>query len=151
MINFIERVDSKDVNKLQLEGLVKSGAFDEFDKDRHKILTSIPKIIQQIKNVNDDKSSNQKNLFENNSNEIADFDYVTCTPWNKKELLSEEFKSLGFFISDHPLNQYDEVFDHLKIISFKDFQSNDSNEALVAGTIMSIQEKKVPKEHLSQL
>ena len=21
-----------------------------------------------------------KNLFENNSNEIADFDYVTCTP-----------------------------------------------------------------------
>ena len=60
MINFIERVDSKDVNKLQLEGLVKSGAFDEFDKDRHKILTSIPKIIQQIKNVNDDKSSNQK-------------------------------------------------------------------------------------------
>ena len=145
MINFIERVDSKDVNKLQLEGLVKSGAFDEFDKDRHKILTSIPKIIQQIKNVNDDKSSNQKNLFENNSNEIADFDYVTCTPWNKKELLSEEFKSLGFFISDHPLNQYDEVFDHLKIISFKDFQSNDSNEALVAGTIMSIQEKKSSK------
>ena len=28
--NFIERVDAKDVNKLQLEGLVKAGAFDEF-------------------------------------------------------------------------------------------------------------------------
>ena len=29
---------TKDVNKLQLEGLVKSGTFDEFDKDRNKIL-----------------------------------------------------------------------------------------------------------------
>ena len=59
---------------MQLEGLVKSGAFDEFDKDRNKILNSIPKIIQQIKNINDDKQNNQ-NLFENNSNEIADFDF----------------------------------------------------------------------------
>ena len=49
------------MNKLQLEGLTKAGAFDEFDKDRNKILNSIPKIIQQIKNVNDDKISNQKN------------------------------------------------------------------------------------------
>ena len=40
--DFINRVDSKDVNKLQLEGLTKAGVFDEFDKDRCKILTSIP-------------------------------------------------------------------------------------------------------------
>ena len=43
LIDFINRVDAKDVNKLQLEGLVKSGAFDEFDKNRNKILNSIPK------------------------------------------------------------------------------------------------------------
>ena len=41
--DFIHRVDTKDVNKLQLEGLVKAGAFDEFDKDRNKIINSIPK------------------------------------------------------------------------------------------------------------
>ena len=28
---------------------------DEFEKDRNKILTSIPKIIQQIKNINDEE------------------------------------------------------------------------------------------------
>ena len=32
LINFIERVDIKDVNKLQLEGLTKAGVFDEFEK-----------------------------------------------------------------------------------------------------------------------
>ena len=62
LIDFINRVDIKDVNKLQLEGLVKSGVFDEFDRDRNKILNSIPKIIQQIKNINDDKLK-QSNKF----------------------------------------------------------------------------------------
>ena len=41
--DFINRVNAKDVNKLQLEGLVKAGAFDDFDNDRSKILNSIPK------------------------------------------------------------------------------------------------------------
>ena len=32
LLDFINRVDAKDVNKLQLEGLTKAGVFDEFDK-----------------------------------------------------------------------------------------------------------------------
>ena len=145
LTDFMNRVSDKDVNKLQLEGLVKSGAFDEFDQDRNKILVSIPKIIQKIKNINDDKSNNQKNLFENTIENIDDFNFLDYTKWSKKELLFEEFKSLGFYISDHPLNEFKEVFDQLNIHSYKDFLKNEKNEALVAGTIMSIQEKKSAK------
>ena len=64
LTDFINRVDSKDVNKLQMEGLTKAGVFDEFDQDRSKIFNSIPKIIQEIKNVNDDKKNNQTSLFD---------------------------------------------------------------------------------------
>ncbi len=145
LIDFIKRVDANDVNKLQLEGLVKSGAFDEFETDRNKIINSIPKIIQKIKNVNEDKQSNQTNLFSDNLNVENNFELVGSDKWSKKQLLAEEFKSLGFYISDHPLNEYREVFDQLKIISFKEFLMNNENEALVAGTIMSIQEKKSAK------
>ncbi len=145
LIDFINRVDDRDVNKLQLEGLVKSGAFDIFEKNRNKILNSIPKIIQQIKNINEDKSSKQTNLFNENNDASADFIFLESKPWTKKELLSEEFKSLGFYISDHPLNEYKDIFKQLKIISYKEFLSNSDNEALVAGTIMSIQEKKSAK------
>ncbi len=145
LIDFVNRVDIKDVNKLQLEGLVKSGAFDEFDKDRNKILTSIPKIILQIKNINEDKANNQTSLFEDTVDENHDFDYLPSIVWSKKQLLLEEFKSIGFYISDHPLNEYGEIFTQLNISAFKDFSKNDQNEALVAGTIMSIQEKKSAK------
>ena len=68
-----------------------------------------------------------------------------------KELLAEEFKSLGFYISNHPLNEYEEIFNQLNIISFNQFYENNMNDALVAGTVMSIQEKKVQKVHLMQL
>ena len=75
-VDFINRVNSKDVNKLQLEGLTKAGVFDEFDLDRNKIFVSIPKIIQQIKNVNLDKDNNQTNLFESSDNFEKEFEFL---------------------------------------------------------------------------
>ncbi len=143
--DFINRVDSKDVNKLQLEGLTKAGVFDEFDKDRSKIFTSIPKIIQKIKNINDDKINNQSSLFEISESQLEKFEFLPSTTWKQKELLIEEFKSLGFYVSDHPLNEYEETFNQLNIISYDQFINNENNEGLVAGTIMSIQEKKSAK------
>ena len=143
--DFISRVDPKDINKLQLEGLTKSGVFDEFDSDRNKILNSIPKIIQHIKNINDDKKNNQTNLFENQINLVNNFEFLPSIPWKQKELLAEEFKSLGFYISNHPLNEYGEIFKQLNIISYDEFYQNENGDGLVAGTIMSIQEKKSAK------
>ncbi len=144
--DFINRVDPKDVNKLQLEGLVKAGSFDEIDTNRKKLFEAIPKIIQTIKSKHDEKISNQTNLFDdttNRDNEIFKFD--TTKSWTKKELLGEEFVSLGFYISDHPLNEYKEFFTQLEINSYKEFVESTKTEALVAGTIMSIQEKKSAK------
>ena len=143
--DFINRVNAKDVNKLQLEGLVKAGVFDEFDKDRSKILNSIPKIIQKIKNINDEKENHQSNLFSEQENEKKSFDFDPAPHWSLKELLSEEFKSIGFYLTNHPLNEFDDIFNQLNIVSYNQFYENDLNESLVAGTIMSIQEKKSSK------
>ena len=143
--DFINRVNPKDVNKLQLEGLTKAGVFDEFEENRSKIFNSIPKIILLIKNLNESKNSNQTTLFDTQENFEKDFDFAPAKTWEQKELLTEEFKSLGFYISNHPLNEYEETFKQLKIIPYNEFYDNNKNEGLVAGTIMSIQEKKSAK------
>ncbi len=143
--DFICRVSTKDINKLQLEGLVKAGVFDEFDKDRNKILVSIPKIIQVVKKINDDKESRQSNLFGNDENDQETFEFSKSSPWTQKELLSEEFKSIGFYLTNHPLNEFEDIFNQLNIISYSHFFENENNEGLVAGTLMSIQEKKSSK------
>ena len=144
--DFISRTDPKNVNKLQLEGLVKAGAFDNIEGDRGKLFNSIPKIIQLIKNNYDDKISKQSNLFENTKDYTEkSFDFEKIESWTKKEILSREFTSLGFYISDHPLNEYKEIFSQLNIKSYKKFVIDDTSESLIAGTIMSIQEKKSSK------
>ena len=70
LMDFIKRVNPKDINKLQLEGLVKSGAFDKLEKNRKGIFSSIPKLIQFNKVFYEDKVSKQSNLFDNDENKI---------------------------------------------------------------------------------
>ena len=56
--------------------------------------------------------------------------------------LLNEFQSVGFYISDHPLSIYQDFFKESNITTYKDFISGKENNAVVSGTIMSIQEKK---------
>ena len=43
------------------------------------------------------------------------------------------------------------MFSQLKVTTYDDFYHNNQNEGLVAGTIMSVQEKKAQKELLMVL
>ena len=144
--NFAQRVNSKDINKLQLEGLVKAGAFDDLERSRSRLFNAIPYIIQYNKATNEDKNNKQSNLFQENKDDHNELVLNKVKPWSKKELLLEEFKSLGFYISDHPLSDYQSIFSGLNIISHKKFTENKNlKEANIAGTIMSLQEKKSSK------
>ncbi len=146
LMDFIRRVNPKDINKLQLEGLVKSGAFDNLEKNRRAIFETIPKLIQLNKIYHEEKISKQSNLFDSEEkNKIEKLTLNTNESWSNKEFLSEEFKSLGFYISDHPLNNYENIFAQLNIKPYKDFIIGKKNDSLIAGTLMSIQEKKSSK------
>jgi len=65
--------------------------------------------------------------------------------WLNNEILSKEFESVGFYLSNHPLEDYKEVLKQYKTKSFKDFEKGNDIESFVAGTIMSIKEKKTVK------
>ncbi len=143
--DFINRVNPKNINKLQLEGLVKAGAFDEINSNRQSIYNSIPNIILKSKNIFENKIANQIDLFETN-NEQTNNILVKIDDWKFEKRLSKEFESVGFFISDHPLNQFKEIFNDYKIINFNDFIINkEINESNIAATLLKITEKKTIK------
>ena len=142
--DFLNRVNPKDINKLQLEGLVKAGAFDSLNSNRQALYTSIPNFILKNKNINENKIANQIDLFnedeENQKNIISDIN-----DWKFEERLSKEFEAVGFFISDHPLNQFTEIFDDYKIIDYSNFSNNDIKESNIAATLLKLQERKTAK------
>ena len=108
--DFLNRVNPKDINKLQLEGLVKAGAFDNLNINRQSLFNSIPNFITKSKNIFENKSANQIDLFGENANEEDEIT-TNIDDWKFEERLSKEFEAVGFFISDHPLNQFKDVFD----------------------------------------
>jgi DNA polymerase III subunit alpha len=143
--DFLNRVNPKDVNKLQLEGLVKAGAFDSIDKNRQALFNSIPNFILKTKNIYENKAANQIDLFE--SDEEQDNEIVLdIEDWKFEERLSREFEAVGFFISDHPLNQFKEIFEDYKIIDFIKFNSdNNIKDGNIAATLLKITERKTAK------
>jgi DNA polymerase III subunit alpha len=143
--DFIVRLQPKDINKLQLEGLVKGGAFDNLNNNRQSLIKSIPNFIIKNKNIYENKSTNQIDLFgdEEHTDDNVIFD---VEDWKFEERLSKEFEAIGFFISDHPLNQFKEIFNDYKITDYSDFNKNDNfNEANIAATLLKIQERKTAK------
>ncbi len=143
--NFIKRVNPKDINKLQLEGLVKAGAFDSLNKNRQSLFNSIPTLITKSKNIFENKTANQIDLFSDDMSGEEDF-INAIEDWKFEERLSKEFESVGFFISDHPLNQFKEIFLDYKIISYQDFINDSENkDSNIAATLLKIQERKTAK------
>jgi DNA polymerase-3 subunit alpha len=143
--DFLNRINPKDVNKLQLEGLVKAGAFDNVDNNRQALFNSIPNFILKTKNIYENKAANQIDLFE--SDEEQDNEIVlNIEDWKFEERLSREFEAVGFFISDHPLNQFKEIFKDYKIVDYVKFNSEDDiKSANIAATLLKITERKTAK------
>ena len=138
--NFINRINPKDINKLQLEGLVKAGAFDKLNNNRKQIYDSIPQLILKSKNSFENKINKQINLFHIDDEE--DQLDSKLADWKFDERLSKEFESLGFFISDHPLNEYFQILENYEINNFTEFKDNiDKKEANIAATVLKFQEK----------
>ena len=143
--DFLNRVNPKDINKLQLEGLVKAGAFDNLNVNRQSLFKSIPNFITKNKNISENKSANQIELFSDIETQEKNF-INPISDWNFDEKLSKEFEAVGFYISDHPLNQFREIFDDYKIINFQLFNSdNQIKDANIAATLLKIQERKTAK------
>ena len=95
--DFLNRINPKDINKLQLEGLVKAGAFDNLIKNRQAIFNSIPNLISKSKNIFENKSVNQIDLFGDQNNDDIDF-IEKIDDWKFEEKGCQKNLSLWVFL-----------------------------------------------------
>ena len=143
--DFVNRINPKNINKLQMEGLVKAGAFDKIVNNRQSIYNSIPNLILKSKNIFENKIANQSDLFSSETNNDENI-LQNVDDWIFEERLAKEFEAVGFFVSDHPLNQFKEIFDNYNVVNFNDFNnSKEIIESNIAATLLKIQEKKTQK------
>jgi len=104
--DFIERVESKDLNKKSLESLAKCGALDDFG-ERNQLLIGMDQMLNLAREIQKAKQNGQASLFGGQTNvAIPSLKLPEVEPADKKERLSWEKELLGLYISEHPLKNY---------------------------------------------
>ncbi len=137
IFDLAKRLDTKVINKRQLENLIQAGAFDNLHTSRHSLFDSLDLITQS----NRIQALAMPSLFGEdmyaNTSSLS-----PVQEWPLLEKLQREFDALGFFLSAHPLEGY--PLDQLGVTSsgnFTDFFSKGDKNCQVAGILISTKER----------
>ncbi len=125
--DFLNKIPYNLLTKKTLESIINSGAFDCLEKNRNKLFNSIELMLNYSHSIEKDKISNQQNLFNKINNNYLTINLPEILDWGEEERLNNEFSSLGFYLSAHPLNQFLNILNKIKIIKSSQIIESNSN------------------------
>jgi len=110
--DFCERVDPLVANRATLETLVKAGAFDSLGARRSQLAAVVEKAVQAGAAAVADRRAGQKGLFDADDEEPATPGVTSSLlpdvpEWEERQRLANEKEVLGFYITSHPLAEYE--------------------------------------------
>jgi len=105
--DFASRMDAKAVNKKSIEALAKSGSLDSISNNRRQIFESFETIAAFANQKKDEATSSQMSMFGALLEDAnANPELKKVEDWSKEERLRQEFAAFGFFLNEHPLDDY---------------------------------------------
>lgn len=132
--DFITRMGGYDLNKRQIESLIKSGAFDSLGVYRSRLLASYEKIIENAQSKNRAEIDGQIDIFalsDAGSTAAASvrFDYPDIPEFSLREKLMLEKECSGMYFSGHVLNDYEKHIDSLGAAKIADILASFEEDA----------------------
>jgi len=109
--DFLERIDSRRVNKKVVESLIKCGALDSLEPNRAFLLSTIENSIELASARSRDRAVGQTSIFdvlpkgaEAATTQVQMPTGADVAELTEHELLTFEKETLGFYITSHPLD-----------------------------------------------
>lgn len=123
--DFVDRMSGCDLNKRQVESLIKSGAFDSLGIYRSRLLASYEKIIENAQSKNRAELDGQIDIFAMaNADAVVSasirFVYPDIPEFSLHEKLMLEKECSGMYFSGHVLNEYTKHIESLHAASIAD-------------------------------
>ncbi|OHB20501.1 MAG: DNA polymerase III subunit alpha [Parcubacteria group bacterium RIFCSPHIGHO2_02_FULL_48_10b] len=139
--DFLKRVQHKDLNKKSLESLIKCGALDSLGVERNQALENMDGLLVFSSQNKKSYRGPQAGLFEDTDYQLSVLALKDAAAASNKERLSWEKGLLGFYLSEHPLNQFQAKLTDLRVMPIREAVSKQASFIRVAGVISSL--KKV--------
>jgi DNA polymerase-3 subunit alpha len=136
--DFLVRIQSRDLNKKSLDSLIRSGALDRFG-DRNEMLLNLEKIQQFVKENNAQASSSQDSLFNLMQEDVRQIlKLENYPPADKHTYLSWEKELLGFYLSQHPFEDYQKHLEEYIVDTVTLTKQRLKGHVRVAGLVSSV-------------
>ncbi len=122
--DFLTRMSDKEINKKTIENFIKAGALDSLGGTRKQFMSVYAQLLDNL--VKDKKSNmaGQLSLFDiaaEEHKEEFDVRMPDVGEYDKEMLLAFEKEVLGIYISGHPMEEYQELWERYKTNSASDF------------------------------
>jgi DNA polymerase-3 subunit alpha len=109
LFDFLQRIDTRALNKRACEALIAAGALDAFGH-RAQLAAGLDTAYSEVQARQAELESGQGSLFGDASALPRAAPSLPNLPqWQEHDRLAREKAALGFFISGHPLDRYREV------------------------------------------
>jgi DNA polymerase-3 subunit alpha len=107
LLDFLERLDLKVVNRKVVETLVNCGLFDSLGENRATLAHNLDRLLEAVASSREERRYGQAVLFDALGEEGPMKMELEKEPeWPQLELLNHERLNLGFYFSGHPLDKY---------------------------------------------
>ncbi|MCF6408756.1 DNA polymerase III subunit alpha [Pseudalkalibacillus salsuginis] len=110
VFDLCRRVSLKTLNKRSLESLILAGCLDEFSNNRAQLLANLDMAIDYGSKIQKAEEEGQIDLFE--ADDHSDKPVMEdVPPFQDKENLQFEYEVLGFYLTGHPLEEFNSLLD----------------------------------------
>ena len=112
--DFITRLADKEINKRVIESFIKAGAMDSLGGTRKQFMSVYVQILDQITRDKKSNLAGQITLFDladESRKEEFDFHMPDVGEYTKEMRLAFEKEVLGIYVSGHPLEEYQQLWE----------------------------------------
>lgn len=149
LFDFCARVDLQKGNRRVIESLIKSGAFDSLNRGwRASLLYRLEEAMERGSRLQAEKASSQGSLFDVGLSENEPVweapgsdDLPEVEEWSMPERLAFEKEAIGFFLTGHPLREYEGELKRCGVVNIQNIlELTDTSEVTVGGLIVARKE-----------
>ncbi len=152
--DFLERIDSHELNKKAIESLIKAGALDSFGMQRAILIANYERLVDSVQQRQRHSAVGQISLFDELGGvEKPQFNYAIRKPLSLTERLNYEKEVIGIYVSAHPLDDYRRIINGISSLNIADLSdetgmpdvSFENQRHELAGIISRVSVKKTKR------
>ena len=145
LFDFCKAVDWSKINKRMVESAIKAGAMDSLGGHRAQMLAGLDTMIESGQRARRDEELGQGSLFGGAA--AGDEGKLASLPdveeWSATERLACEKEMLGFYVTGHPLDSFEEAVEEVGTHTTTSLDKVDNGRTVsVCGVLHSVQRRR---------